>query len=849
VYRALVRILGPILGLSLFIAALFVLHRELAAHPWSEVRAQLAAIPARRIVLALLACAGSYLFLSVGDVLALRHLGRRMPYRRTGRASFIANALAHNVGTAGLGGASARIRLYGSWGLGAGEVAAVVLFGQLTIWSGFFALAGTAIALQPPHLAIDPSGAWARVVGILMVLCVAGYLALAFLRRRPIRIGRYDATVPGPRTAMIQVAASAADWTMSGTALWLLVGSAAPLSWLGFLARYLTAQVAGIASQVPGGLGVFEGSLLVLLPQGTKTTAVVGALVAFRVLYYLLPLAAGATMLAAHELAQHRATLKRWARVASPWVGAIVPNVVAMVVFVAGAVLLFSAAAPGVHGRIVALAARLPLGVIETSHVASSAAGAILLVLARGLQRRLDGAYQVAVVVLTLGIVASLLKGLDWEEASVLAFTLGVLVAARSEFYRRASLLHEALTLRWAAAVASVFVGAAWVGLLAYRHVSYDTSLWWKFAPGSEAPRSLRASLAAGVVLLVFGAFRLLRPAKPAPVAPAPDDLERAWHIAADVPGTLAPLALLGDKSLLFSEVGEGFVMYGVNGRAWIALGDPIGPEAVQRELAWEFRNEVDRHDGWTVFYQVPPESLPLYVEVGLQFALLGEEALVPLASFSLEGHDRKELRYAVRRAETEGLSFEVVPAEGVAALLPEMRRVSDGWLARKNAREKGFSLGFFDERYLTRFPVAVVRAAGRLVAFANLLTAGDRGEVSIDLMRFDDDTPPVLMDFLLTQVMLWARQDGFAVFNLGMAPLSGIEARPHGPSWNRFAGLAYRYGEHFYNFQGLRRFKEKFHPTWQPRYLASPGGLALAPVLVSVASLVAGGVTGIVRR
>jgi len=286
-----------------------------------------------------------------------------------------------------------------------------------------------------------------------------------------------------------------------------------------------------------------------------------------------------------------------------------------------------------------------------------------------------------------------------------------------------------------------------------------------------------------------------------------------------------------------------------VSGRAWIALGDPVGPQESRRELAWEFRNEVDRHDGWTVFYQVPPESLPLYVEVGLQFALLGEEAQVSLDSFSLDGHERKELRHATRRGEAEGLSFDVAPPERVAAVLPELRRVSDGWLARKNAREKGFSLGCFDEPYLVHFPVAIVRREGRVVAFANLLVAGDRGEASIDLMRFDDDAPGVGMDYLLTNVMLWARREGFATFNLGMAPLSGIEDRPHGPAWNRLAALAYRHGEHFYNFQGLRRFKEKFRPVWQPRYLASPGGLALAPVLVSVASLVAGGVTGIVRR
>jgi phosphatidylglycerol lysyltransferase len=841
------RILASALGLVLFCAALFVVHRELEAHSWSSVKANLAAIPPARIAVVLACIVGSYLLLSVGDVLALRHLGLDFPYRRTGRASFISYALAHNLGVAG--GASARVRLYGTWGLSAAQIAAVVAFGQLTIWSGFFALAGAAVALDPPRLAIDPTGSWFRALGIAMLGCVLVYLALACFRRRAFRLGRFDVTLPRPGTVLTQIAASAADWTLAGTALWLLVGDAAPVSWVGFIGRFLAAQIVGLASQVPGGLGVFEGSLLMLLPEDTQSTGVVGALVAFRMLYYFLPLAVGAAMLAVHEVAQHRATLARWARIASPWAAALAPTVVGIVVFVAGTILLVSAALPGIPERIAALADRLPLGVIETSHVASSALGVILLVVARGLQRRLDGAYQVGIAVLILGIVASLLKGLDWEEALLLAFALGVLVAGRRGFYRRASLIHEVFTAGWATSVVAVLVGTAWIALLAYRHVAYDSALWWEFASASDVPRALRASVAAGVVLIVFGAIHLLRPARPATADPGGDDLVRAAGVVASSAGTLAPLALLGDKCLLFSDDGSAFVMYGVSGRTWVALGDPVGPPGARRELVWEFHNEVDRHDGWTVFYQVPAESLPVYVDIGLQFTHLGEEAHVPLPSFTLAGHAFKDLRHALRRAETDGLAFEVLAAHEVGPLLPELERVSDGWLARKHAREKRFSVGRFEPRYLARFPLAVVRRSGHVVAFANVLTAGDGAEASIDLMRFSGEAPPILMDYLLTRTMLWARESGFAMFDLGMAPLSGIESRAHAPAWNRLAGLLYRHGEHFYNFQGLRRFKEKFQPEWRPRYLASPGGIVLAPVLLSVAALISGGVSGIVRK
>jgi phosphatidylglycerol lysyltransferase len=202
-----------------------------------------------------------------------------------------------------------------------------------------------------------------------------------------------------------------------------------------------------------------------------------------------------------------------------------------------------------------------------------------------------------------------------------------------------------------------------------------------------------------------------------------------------------------------------------------------------------------------------------------------------------------------VRHVERDGGSLEIVPAADVPALIPELRAVSDAWLARKRTAEKGFSLGSFEPEYIRRFPVAVVRVQGRVVAFTNIWTAAPGTELSVDLMRFAEDAPPGVMEYLFTRTMLWGREQGYAWFSLGMAPLAGIEARRLAPLWNRLAGLVFRHGEHFYNFQGLRAYKEKFDPVWEPRYLASPGGLALPRVLANVSALIAGGLRGVVSR
>jgi phosphatidylglycerol lysyltransferase len=141
------------------------------------------------------------------------------------------------------------------------------------------------------------------------------------------------------------------------------------------------------------------------------------------------------------------------------------------------------------------------------------------------------------------------------------------------------------------------------------------------------------------------------------------------------------------------------------------------------------------------------------------------------------------------------------------------------------------------------------VHVAGRLVAFANLWMANDRGEMSVDLMRYSSDAPASVMDYLFVSMMLWGRDAGYKTFDLGMASLSGIEGRELAPLWNRAGAWLYRHGEHFYNFQGLRRYKSKFDPQWEPRYLASPGGLALPRALAGVSILISRGLRGVVSR
>ncbi len=305
----------------------------------------------------------------------------------------------------------------------------------------------------------------------------------------------------------------------------------------------------------------------------------------------------------------------------------------------------------------------------------------------------------------------------------------------------------------------------------------------------------------------------------------------------------------MGDKHFLFSDSGNAFIMFGRRGRSWISLFDPTGPQSEWPELVWRFLERVREQGGRASFYQVRPQTLPVYLDAGLRAYKLGEYAYVPLADFSLKGKARSDLRQALNRGEREGMTLEVLPAGVGTDKLAELRSISDAWLAEHAAAEKGFSLGAFTTPYIQRSPIAAVRAGDRTVAFASLMITDLADEASIDLMRHLPDAPHGTMDFLFAKLLLHFQSQGFQRFGLGMAPLSGMARHALAPRWHRAGRLLFAHGEHFYNFQGLRAFKEKFSPEWEPRYLAAPGGMTPLFVLADVAALISGGLRGAVVK
>lgn len=845
------RRLTPLLVVALLAGAALLLHHELRAYHYDDVRNALRAMPRSSILIALLLTAVSYWILTGYDALALRYLQRPLPYHRTALASFLGYVFSHNVGLSIFGGAAPRYRLYSAWGLTPAEIAGLVAFTAATFWVGIFAVCGAALIADAEALAasLRAGPLLARVVGGVMLAAVAAFVLIAWRWHKPLTIRGWTLPALPLEIALAQIAVGVVDWIVAAAVLYVLLPADVSASFAHLVGLFVVAQVAGVSSHVPAGLGVFEAVMLFGLAPSTPAPALIGALLVYRAIYYLLPLGVATALLAAYEAMQRRAKLMRARLLAERWLPEVAPRVLAVAIFAVGALLLLSGVTTRHHGRMAWLQGLLPLPLLEASHFLASLVGLGLILLASGLQRRLDAAYHLAVALLAGGAALALLKGFDYEEALLLLAMLAALLPCRREFHRRASLIGERFTLGWALAVFAVLAASLWLGFFVHRHTEYSHDLWWEFSFLADAPRFLRASVGVGVAALVLAGWHLLRPVRLQAAPASPDSVPAAREVVIASPQAAARLALLGDKAFLFSDDRRAFIMYAPAGRSCVAMGDPVGPPDSAAELVWQFKELCDRHGALPVFYEAGADALPLYLDAGLVPLKFGEEARVALADFSLDGGAHKQQRYILRAVEREGGVFEVRPPADVPAMIEELKAVSDDWLCEKHTREKGFSLGRFDPAYLAQCPIAIVRCHGSIVAFANLWCGAGCTELSPDLMRYAASAPGSVMEYLFLQMMLWGKAQGYQWFNLGMVPLAGLEARASAPLWNRVGALAFQHGEQFYNFQGLRLFKEKFHPQWRPKYLVYPGGIVLPRVLANVAALVSGGLRGVVGK
>ncbi|MEH2368613.1 phosphatidylglycerol lysyltransferase domain-containing protein [Nostoc sp.] len=518
-----------------------------------------------------------------------------------------------------------------------------------------------------------------------------------------------------------------------------------------------------------------------------------------------------------------------------------------------GVVNLLSAVTPNLYGRTHWLKEFLPFEIRASGHIFSALTGFVLLTLATNLLRRKRIAWLLTIALLVISICSHLLKGLDYEESLLSGVLLVQLIWMRHFFTaqsdrpsiaRGVRVLIGALLFTLAYGTIGFYLldgkfseNFNWREAIVQTLAMFFTEDNWGLQPKSRFGEFFANSIyiiAAGTITYAMG--MLLQPVFWRNLATT-NEQRRVKEIVEQYGcSSLAALTLLNDKSYYFSPSGNSVIAYVPKGRGAIALGDPIGPIEDRKETIIAFQQFCQRNDWYPGFYQTMPDDVELYKSLGFKVLKIGEEAIVDLKSFTLQGKAGKNFRPSISRLTKLGYQIDFYQPPIANDLLHRLKSVSDEWLKMVQGSEKQFSLGWFDEAYLRECEIAVVHnPEGQISAFANIIREYQLNEATIDMMRHRSSLENGTMDFLFISLLQHFKEGGYDSFNFGLSALAGVGDNPESRRLEKVLHYLYEHLNRFYNFKGLHAYKDKFRPRWEPRYLVYPSLATLPDVVVAL--------------
>jgi len=708
-----------------------------------------------------------------------------------------------------IGGPAMRIFAYRKSGLNAPEITRGFIGHYIGSFSG---LLGWLIAVWIPGL--DGSTGYAARVVIALVASFTISMAVGSFAIRLIRRHSVGSELVGVPLAWLGVV-SFVECGLTMLSFSLLTRSiGVSIDTVSAGRTVFTGQAAGILSMIPGGIGSadavwFHAYKLLSIPH---ESAAAGILL-FRAGYYLVPWSVSFVAIYI-VVAKNSDLLRSWQR-----------RIVAGAVMLNGILLLLSTATPAVRDRLDSVAKLVPLGAIDVSHAVATVSAFMMLLLVRGLLKGYRGALLLTIAMLGASVLAHLLKGGDFEESVASLVLLLMLLGVRGAFVRTGR-----VPIGWELTLAACIGGLAlfWIsGFAAFDRVHYRPELWTDFAQRAEASRFLRAGVLLVFVAIVAIIRQALRPVS-LWVVPEPGQIERAEAFAREHADSADPLlAGAGDKGIWFFERTPGslsaMVLYQRKGDKLIVFKDPVVAQGENHaEVINAFLSYAESLDVDVVFSMISTAWMGHLHDFGYRFLKVNEEGIVPLTGFTLQGGHNAGFRRTLRDMEKAGIRYDILAPPFDQATIDQLREVSDAWIQAKGGHELQFSACYFSPSYLQRNPIAVAReSSGRIIAFVNILTTRVGGPTTLDFMRYIPDTADCLMDFLMIRTMQTLAEQGYSSFSLGGAPLSDVGVWKGSRIPERMLHIFSTKAERIYNYQGLLRYKNKFHPEWEPRYMA----------------------------
>ena len=666
--KRLLRHLPPVLGLLLLVGAIYVVQKEFRGLKIEDIARVLEVMPARTLAIAFLWNVLSYGVLTFYDRLGTFYAGRHLAYGKIAFASFCAYSLGHNLGFAAVSGAAVRYRLYAYWGLTPLQIAKVVAFCSLTFALGGLVLGGLVLLLEPDAVPFfgDRLPAWLmHAIGIALWGLVVGYVTLSrVLGQR--RIFGHAVQLPGWRMAILQVVLATVDVAVTAAIAYTLLPAAPGLTFLRFLGVYVASYTAGLAANLPGGIGVFDTAMLIGLSPYLEPSQIVGGIVMFRLYYYIIPLFLAGGLFAGNEFVMRGRSLLRptpTMRGVAPTTRWSEPDFV--VAAITGAVTICGALL-------------LCLGVVERrpdfswidpdfAEVAAQAGefvpsliGGALMVCALAMSKRVTLAWGSTIVLLLLAAAFTIVQGEPpWIPGMLML--AGVLIAPfRGAFYRHARLLSGPMEA--AIAVPLLTLAGCVLALAGFeRHVRWlSDNSWWEVILSPDVPNSLRASVALTVVLALLALWRLLRPGR---VRFAPWDTATRLHYAAL--GADPPAQADG---IVWGESERAGIPFRRIEGILLGLGDPAGAESDRISAIWRLRDLAGQERLDPAVWRAGRTLLKVYADLGLAALPLGPDGLLLEAAETNTGNDTTE--YLVCRAERDLATL--------TALMPELARTEE---------------------------------------------------------------------------------------------------------------------------------------------------------------------------
>lgn len=608
------------------------------------------------------------------------------------------------------------------------------------------------------------------------------------------------------------------------------------------LGIFSVSLVAAILSLTPGGIGSFDFLVVLGLKEiGISSNDAFSILILFRVMYYIIPWFFGATLSVVYLSSKFRGKIKSTFEETYNTLRTfsyVSKFTLYILIMFSGIILLIHSIQPEISQ--ISIIQRFFSGIFETLSLSiEMVLGIILIIIASDIKNGVKYAYKWVIFLLFMGAVSITILQLNMFYALMITLVAALLIISKDAFDRE--------TYPYKTINIIGFLVFTFIILFIYQILLKSTGksmsgiseniIYFINNPGEYFNRSISAFILIWGIIFVYIKFR---PKFNIKEKPSESDFEEIKVFLNKYRGNaFTHLIFTGDKNIFWNSKKTVLFSYAKTFNRIVVLGDPIGEEKDFSEAIAEIQNYFEKYGYEVIFYEVDEKFLSIYHDNGYSFFKLGEEGVINLNEFKMSSNMRRNYNKVMKLFEDEGYKLEIIEPPFDYKILIDLKTVSEEWLGGR--KEKGFSIGFFSREYIQRASIYVLRDKNnKIIAFMSLRPYYDENKnISIDMMRYKKNSPSGTMDAMFIGMINWAKENNYERFIIGMAPLSNVGLNKFSRGEEKLAYMLYKHGKSIYGFVGLRAYKEKFKPEWEPKYLCYDNIVSLPKIWLETAMLI----------